>query len=380
MSFDKRWSLERHLLERHSDFCWKCSTCKKLFQRRCTPHGNCKVAPEDMICFQNSTGLRGKEAEEKLEEHRKTLTKHMLLKGPDGELLDLQGNLIETQSERKRKVVSEKGDSSEQKRRRVVEVKKDSSSNENIKEKEDKLKALKKVWAQLGSENGSVYDKQTISEKSVEMVKSSTISTGRPTPQENVVEENTKSSSSSGSSSSSSSSSSATQQSKTCISQTVREESVERITIDSRPINELAPVANLTEIRPVGNDDVVDAFLASLQETQENVITLNIGGMKYETSKTTLRADPSSVFALMQSPVSPFRPSNGIYFFDRDSEHFKIILGYLRNGCIIEKRWLPREPVYLYELLLEARFYKLLGLASIVEERLNDMCVCKYGQ
>ena len=48
-----------------------------------------------MICFQNSTGLRGPEAEEKLEQYKKTdMVKNMLLVGPDGEILDLDANVL----------------------------------------------------------------------------------------------------------------------------------------------------------------------------------------------------------------------------------------------------------------------------------------------
>jgi hypothetical protein len=121
------------------------------------------------------------------------------------------------------------------------------------------------------------------------------------------------------------------------VSQTVREESVERVVLSS----------SLDE---------------ALQPTQEHKVLLNIGGVKYETSKVTLRNDPASVFSLMLLPNSPFRPNGNVFFFDRDPCHFRIILGYLRNNCCMEKRMLPHEPKYLHELIIEARFYKLLDL------------------
>jgi hypothetical protein len=144
------------------------------------------------------------------------------------------------------------------------------------------------------------------------------------------------------------------------VSQTVREESVERVVLSS-------------------SLDEGDVFLQALQHTQEYKVWLNIGGVKYEISQVTLRNDPASVFSLMLLPNSPFRPSGNVFFFDRDPSHFRIILGYLRNNCCMEKRILPHEPKYLYELITEARFYKLFGLVVLLEERIHDLCLCKLA-
>ena len=82
------------------------------------------------------------------------------------------------------------------------------------------------------------------------------------------------------------------------VSQTVREESVERVVLSS-------------------SLDEVDELLQALQHTQEHKVLLNIGGVKYETSQVTLRNDPSSVCSIMLLPNSPFRPSGNVFFFDR---------------------------------------------------------------
>ncbi|CAG2206517.1 unnamed protein product [Mytilus edulis] len=65
-TLSKRWLVERHILERHSDYGWKCPECKKIFQRRSSPHG-CKTTDKEMLCFNNKTGSRGKEAGEEME-------------------------------------------------------------------------------------------------------------------------------------------------------------------------------------------------------------------------------------------------------------------------------------------------------------------------
>ena len=150
-------------------------------------------------------------------------------------------------------------------------------------------------------------------------------------------------SSSTSSSSVSSASGSQSSAKRVCVSQGVREESVDRIIISET----------------VGSSDhtvIADTFLQSLRDIQESQVILNIGGMKFETSKVTLRADPTSVFALMQNPNSQFRPCNNIYFFDRDPAHFRIILGYLRNNCYMEKRMLPNEARYLHGMLGSTEF------------------------
>ena len=71
--------------------------------------------------------------------------------------------------------------------------------------------------------------------------------------------------------------------------------------------------------------------------------------------------------------ISGYGPNNNTYFFDRDPAHFRIILNYLRNGAQIEIAVLPKEQRYLYELLQEAKYYKLLGLQDIVCKRLHQI-------
>ena len=45
----------------------------------------------------------------------------------------------------------------------------------------------------------------------------------------------------------------------------------------------------------------------------------------------------------------------------------------------MEKSILAHEPKYLYELITEARFYKLFGLVALLEERIKDLCLCKLA-
>ena len=99
-----------------------------------------------------------------------------------------------------------------------------------------------------------------------------------------------------------------------------------------------------------------------LQQSQEGRVILNIGGQCFQTSRVTLMADPTSMFALMLRKGCPLRPSRNTYFLDRDPLHFKFILNYLRNGAHVDICMLPHEKRYLLEMLMESRFYMLSGL------------------
>ena len=116
-----------------------------------------------------------------------------------------------------------------------------------------------------------------------------------------------------------------------------------------------------------------------LQQSQEGRVILNIGGQCFQTSRVTLMADPTSMFALMLRKGCPLRPSRNTYFLDRDPSHFKFILNYLRNGAHVDICMLPHEKRYLLEMLMESRFYMLSGLEDIILARLKQVTGCdKY--
>ena len=116
-----------------------------------------------------------------------------------------------------------------------------------------------------------------------------------------------------------------------------------------------------------------------LQQSQEGRVILNIGGQCFQTSRVTLMADPTSMFALMLRKGCPLRPSRNLYFLDRDPSHFKFILNYLRNGAHVDICMLPHEKRYLLEMLMESRFYMLSGLEDIILARLKQVTGCdKY--
>ncbi|KAJ1409253.1 BTB/POZ protein [Ochromonadaceae sp. CCMP2298] len=95
------------------------------------------------------------------------------------------------------------------------------------------------------------------------------------------------------------------------------------------------------------------AALAGVQHF-ESVVNLNVGGVRYTTSLTTLRRFPDSMIGCMFSGRHALtKGDDGCFFIDRDGTHFRHILNFLRSpeGFKVEiegadKRELRRECEY----------------------------------
>ena len=85
-------------------------------------------------------------------------------------------------------------------------------------------------------------------------------------------------------------------------------------------------------------------------------ITLNVGGIKYQTTKFTLLKHSNTLFSTMFSKnnfsIKP--PRDGTYFIDRDGTHFRYILNFLRDGFIN-----IGDKSIINELIQEANYYAL---------------------
>jgi len=96
-----------------------------------------------------------------------------------------------------------------------------------------------------------------------------------------------------------------------------------------------------------------------------SVVTLNVGGTQFITTRQTLLSDPASMLAKMFNPESSLRPGlmkDGAYFIDRDPKYFPYVLNYLRNGQI-----LLDSDISLEAIKCEASYFGLVNL----EEELN---------
>ena len=104
------------------------------------------------------------------------------------------------------------------------------------------------------------------------------------------------------------------------------------------------------------------------------MITLNVGGELYSTSRSTLCTQKDSMLAAMFSGHHKLKKTeNGSYFIDADGKHFRIILNYLR-GRIIYSTDLLEDRKTLMELKKEADFYNLAGLMDLI-----DICLERCG-
>ena len=125
-----------------------------------------------------------------------------------------------------------------------------------------------------------------------------------------------------------------------------------------------------------------------------NIVTLNVGGMLYDTTLDTLKnASSGSMLARLvecleaelvaakrsksgrTSSVSPaMRDSRGHLFLDRDGPMFRHILRYLRSAG---KVTLPSDMDTCLELLHEAEFFQLAGLVSSLKDHIAHKESCK---
>ena len=271
VSFEKEWFVRRHLLERHSDFCWKCPDCKKLFNRKTSPHGNCNVKAEDMICFQNSTGVRGEEAEKALENFKRYELPKFIRKVDGSQTQDVKEGNREKEN-RKRPSSSDckeqtKKRKEEKEKKKVEESKKGGEVTEQ--EKRAKIEHLKTVWSDLSSVRSVVVtekgDAASVGTKE-----------GKSRKQEEKEEGDTRSvcnSKSSGSSSScsicDSSSSSSTVKSGKSVKSKVSKKSIS--TVISKAVSQHVRDESVERMMASDSaDNEVDVFLQALQDTKDS--------------------------------------------------------------------------------------------------------------
>lgn len=112
---------------------------------------------------------------------------------------------------------------------------------------------------------------------------------------------------------------------------------------------------------------------APLDAGQEDAILLSIGGKAFTTTLSTLRlaGTGSFLYCLAEAAEAPAathvpfkKNSKGAVRIDRSPKHFSKILDFLRNGDAFVP---PRGSQECDEVLLEARFYGLPGLAAAVD-------------
>ena len=67
--------------------------------------------------------------------------------------------------------------------------------------------------------------------------------------------------------------------------------------------------------------------------TQPTITKFNIGGIRYEVSKSLLLKYPKTMLAVSASKQRQENPNDEI-FIERDGERFRLVLDYMRDGCV----------------------------------------------
>ncbi|XP_072050109.1 BTB/POZ domain-containing protein KCTD6-like [Amphiura filiformis] len=101
------------------------------------------------------------------------------------------------------------------------------------------------------------------------------------------------------------------------------------------------------------------------------IVKLNVGGVIYTTSRSTLTKYPNSMLGTMFSGRLPTtKDEHGNYWIDSNGEIFRYVLDFLRHGCLT----IP-EHFKDFELLeKEADFYQLPELTKAVKTRSCTQC------
>lgn len=102
------------------------------------------------------------------------------------------------------------------------------------------------------------------------------------------------------------------------------------------------------------------------KRSESNIITLDIGGHLFQTTKQTLaQAGSKSLLSMLSdTPVA----QSDVRFLDRDPEIFSILLSLLRTGNIPSKA----KDYDLQDLIFEARFYGLENLLLSSQSNLSQ--------
>lgn len=70
------------------------------------------------------------------------------------------------------------------------------------------------------------------------------------------------------------------------------------------------------------------------------IVKLNVGGVIFVTTRTTLCSKGKNFFTGLLNGNIPSTKYEDCLFIDRDGEHFKPVLEYLRSGNFVRKRCL----------------------------------------
>ena len=115
----------------------------------------------------------------------------------------------------------------------------------------------------------------------------------------------------------------------------------------------------------IGNFEL---FQGRLQNRDTRWVHLNVGGMLFITTRSTLVKDPETFFFPMCQEnwdLSSTKDETGAYLIDRDPQYFGTILNYLRHGKLMLDKDISEEGV-----LEEAEFFNIKPLIKVLKDKI----------
>eukprot|EP01084_Bolivina_argentea_P136064 239669_1 len=104
--------------------------------------------------------------------------------------------------------------------------------------------------------------------------------------------------------------------------------------------------------------------------SNDGVVVLNVGGIKYQTTLQTLTGYQSMLKARFSSKYSIKPSSDGSFFIDGDGQLFHYILKYLRTGSLLlPKTWNKSD---IWEFYVETKYFMIKSLFNKVLLKLFD--------
>lgn len=112
----------------------------------------------------------------------------------------------------------------------------------------------------------------------------------------------------------------------------------------------------------------IDKEVEEMRQNQTDIITLNVGGKIFQTKMDTLLSIKDTYFykIIVSKKVDLLDP----IFIDRNYRLFRYILSYLRYQKVNVS---SLDTIDIEELLEEANFYDIEGLAAYIEEARRDV-------
>jgi len=103
------------------------------------------------------------------------------------------------------------------------------------------------------------------------------------------------------------------------------------------------------------------------KDEASEIITLNVGGQLFTSSKDTLLKGETMLSKLFSGSYKFNLDKDGHPFIDRDGTYFRLILNYLRSGKFVP----PNDNAVLQELLVEADYYQIKELSQHIDKYLQ---------